>query len=118
MAFSDIVGGFTKSYLYTSLARDGVKLWNRLGDLDLPEFDKARLMRRVGVTPYAPGARVASDIGLFLLGGIVGALVGLALAPKRGVELRNDVRDRAMGLLDQVKNKAHDKAHDMERVTA
>ena len=118
MAFSDIVGGFTKSYLYTSLARDGVKLWNRLGDLDLPEFDKERLMRRVGVTSYSPGSRTASDIGLFILGGIVGALVGLALAPKRGVELRNDVRDRAMNLLDQVKHKTHDKAHDVERVTA
>ena len=122
MAFSDIVGGFTKSYLYTSLARDGVKLWNRLGDLDLPEFDKERLMRRVGVTSYSPGSRAASDIGLFILGGIVGALVGLALAPKRGVELRNDVRDRAMNLYDQVKHKAQDqlkhKAQDVDRATA
>lgn len=114
MAFSDIVGGFTKSYLYTSLARDGVKLWNRLGDLDMPDFDKERLLRRVGVTSYSPGARTASDIGLFILGGIVGALVGLALAPKAGAELRSDVRDRAMNLFDQVKNKAQD----VERATA
>ena len=114
MAFSDIVGGFTKSYLYTSLARDGVKLWNRLGDLDLPDFDKERLMRKVGVVPYSPGARTASDIGFFILGGIVGALVGLALAPKAGAELRSDVRDRAMNLFDQVKNKAQD----VERATA
>jgi hypothetical protein len=122
MAFSDIVGGFTKSYLYTSLARDGVKLWNRLGDLDLPEFDKVRLMRRVGIVPYSPGARAASGIGLFILGGIVGALAGLALAPKRGVELRNDVRGRAMDLFDQVKHKAQDtvkhRAQDVERATA
>jgi len=118
MAFSDIVGGFTKSYLYTSLARDGVKLWNRLGDLDLPEFDKERLMRRVGVVPYSPGARTASDIGLFILGGIVGALVGLALAPKAGVELRSDVRDRALKVFDQVKDQVKNKAQDVERVTA
>ena len=114
MAFSDIVGGFTKSYLYTNLARDGVKLWNRLGDLDLMDFDKERLLRKVGVVPYSPGSRTASDITLFLLGGIVGAIVGLALAPKSGVELRNDVRDRAMNLFDQVKNKAQD----AERATA
>ena len=40
--------------------------------------------------------------------------MGLALAPKPGVELRSDVRDRAMNLLDQVKNKAQD----AERATA
>jgi hypothetical protein len=114
MAFSDIVGGFTKSYLYTNLARDGVKLWNRLGDLDLMDFDKERLLRKVGVVPYSPASRTASDITLFLLGGIVGAIVGLALAPKPGVELRNDVRDRAMHLFDQVKNKAQE----VERATA
>jgi len=114
MAFSDIVGGFTKTYLYTNLARDAVKLWNRLGDLDLMDFDKERLLRRVGVVPYSPGSRTASDITLFLLGGLVGAVVGLALAPKPGVELRNDVRERAMNLFDQVKNKAED----VERASA
>jgi len=114
MAFSDIVGGFTKTYLYTNLARDAVKLWNRLGDLDLMDFDKERLLRRVGVVPYSPGSRTASDITLFLLGGLVGAVVGLALAPKPGVELRKDVRERAMNLFDQVKNKAED----VERASA
>ena len=114
MAFSDIVGGFTKTYLYTNLARDAVKLWNRLGDLDLMDFDKERLLRRVGVVPYSPGSRTANDITLFLLGGLVGAVVGLALAPKPGVELRKDVRERAMNLFDQVKNKAED----VERASA
>lgn len=114
MAFSDIVGGFTKSYLYTNLARDGVRLWNRLGDLDLGEFDKERLLRKVGVAPYSPGSRLASDLTLFMLGGLVGAVVALALAPKTGAELRHDVRDRAMNLFDQVKNKAQD----VERASA
>ena len=114
MAFSDIVAGFTKSYLYTNLARDAVKLWNRLGDLDLRDLDKKRLLRKVGLVPYSPGSRTASDITLFLLGGLVGAVVALALAPKAGVELRNDVRERAMNLFDQVKNKSQD----VERVSA
>jgi YtxH-like protein len=114
MAFSDIVGGFTKSYLYANLARDAVKLWNRLGDLDLMDIDKERLLRKVGVVPYSPASRMASDITLFLLGGLVGAVVGLALAPKPGAEFRSDVRDRAMNLFDQVKAKAQD----TERATA
>ena len=114
MAFSDIVAGFTKSYLYTNLARDGVRLWNRLGDLELGDLDKRRLLRRIGVAPYHPGTRTASDITLSLLGGIVGAVVGLALAPKPGVELRSQVKDKALNLFDQVKNKAQD----VERVTA
>ena len=59
MAFSDIVGGFTKSYLYTNLARDAVKLWNRLGDVDLLDIDKEALLRKVGVVPYAPARRTA-----------------------------------------------------------
>jgi hypothetical protein len=108
MAFSDIAGGFTKSYLYTNLARDGVKLWNRLSDMELGDLNKERLLRKIGVVPYTPGSRTASDITLFLLGGIVGALVGLALAPKSGVELRSQVKDKAMNLFDQVKNKAQD----------
>jgi gas vesicle protein len=53
-------------------------------------------------------------VTLFLLGGLVGAVVGLALAPKPGVELRADVRDRAMNLFDQVKNKSQD----VERASA
>jgi YtxH-like protein len=114
MAFSDIIGGFTKSYLYTNLARDGVRLWNRLSEMDLGDIDKERLLRKVGVVPYSPASRTMSDISLFLLGGIVGAVVGLALAPKPGVELRSQVKDKALNLFDQVKNKAQD----VERVTA
>jgi len=108
MAFSDIVGGFTKSYLYTNLARDGLRLWNRMSDSDLLDLDKEALLHKIGLHPYAPGRRTASDITFFLLGGIVGALLGLALAPKPGVELRNDVKGRAMNLLDQAKNRTKD----------
>ena len=114
MAFSDIVDGFTRSYLYTNLARDAVKLWNRLGDLDLGDFDKEALLRKLGVVSYSPARRTAGDLTFFLLGGIVGAAIGLALAPKPGAELRSEVKDRAMNLFDQVKNKAQD----VERVTA
>ena len=108
MAFSDILEGFTKSYLYTNLARDGVKLWKRVaGDIDLDfDFDKEALLRKAGLAPYAPGKRTASDLTLFVLGAAVGAVVGLALAPKPGVQLRADVKDKAMNLFDQAKQKA------------
>jgi len=114
MAFSDIVGGFTKGYLFTNLARDGVRLWNRVSDSDLLDLDKEGVLRKVGLASYAPGRRTASDITFFLLGGIVGALLGLALAPKSGVELRSDVKGRAMNLLDQAKNRVQD----VERASA
>lgn len=117
MAFSDIARGVGKSYLYTHLARDGYRLWNRYSPLDI-DLDKKALLRRVGVVPYEPGRRTASDFTLLLIGGIVGAAIALALAPKRGVELRNDVRDRAMNLLDQVKQRAQNKVEDIDRATA
>ena len=114
MAFSDIARGFGKSYLYTHLAHDGVRLFNRLGGPDLMDFDKEALLRKVGLVPYTPGRRTAGDVTYFLLGSIVGVVVGLALAPKAGVELRNDVRDRAKHLFDQAKSKAQD----IERASA
>jgi hypothetical protein len=114
MAFSDVARGFGKTYLYTNLARDGARLWNRLGGADLMDIDKESLLHRVGLTPYAPGRRTAGDITFFLLGGIVGVVVGLALAPKPGLELRNEVRDRAKHLFDQAKHKAED----VERASA
>jgi hypothetical protein len=117
MAFSDIARGVGKSYLYTNLARDGYRLWNRYTPLDI-DLDKRSLLRRVGVVPYEPGRRTASDLTLLIIGGIVGAAIALALAPKRGAELRNDVRDRAMNLLDQVKNRAQSRSEDFERPTA
>jgi len=108
MAFSDIARGFTKSYLYTNLARDAVRLWSRLSDMDLVDLDKETLLRKVGLAPYAPARRTAGDITFFLLGGLVGVAVGLALAPKPGAELRSEVRDRAMNLFDQAKNKVQE----------
>jgi len=114
MAFSDVARGFSKTYLYTNLARDGARLWNRLGGPDLMDIDKESLLHRVGLTPYAPGRRTAGDITFFLLGGIVGIVVGLALAPKSGAELRSEVRDRAMHLFEQGKNKVQE----VERASA
>jgi hypothetical protein len=113
MQLSNILSGLTKTYLFTHLAQDGVKLWNRaIGEID---FDKESWLRRAGVVPYEPFRRTAGDIGFLLLGAAVGAAVALALAPKPGIELRSEVKDRARGLLDQAKNRASKEA---DRMTA
>jgi hypothetical protein len=110
MAFSDILGGFTKTYLYSNLARDAAKLWNRtVGEADF-DFNKEALLRRVGLETRSP----AKGLGMLLLGAAIGAVVGLALAPKPGSELRSEVKDRALNLFDQAKNKVQD----VERVHA
>jgi hypothetical protein len=102
MAVSDIVGGLTKGYLYTHLAKDGARLWKRLGpDLDV---DTDALLRRVGMSRYAPGKRALGGVGFLLLGAAVGAVVALALAPKPGVELRADVRGRTRELFERARN--------------
>lgn len=102
MAVSDIVGGLTKGYLYTHLAKDGARLWRRFGrELD---FDTDGLLRRVGMARHAPGKRVLSDVGFLFLGAAVGAAVALALAPKPGAELRAEVKGRARDLFEQARN--------------
>ena len=112
MELSDILGGLTKTYLFTHLARDGVKLWNRaIGEVD---FDKEAWLRKAGVVPYEPLKRTVGDIGFLLVGAALGAVVALALAPKSGVEFRSDVRERARGFLDQARNRVKE----VERATA
>lgn len=38
---------------------------------------------------------------LFLLGGLAGAVVALAMAPKPGVQLRTEVREKAMKMFER-----------------
>ena len=102
MAVSDIARGLAKGYLYTHLARDGARLWRNFGpDLDV---DTDGLLRRVGMSRYAPGRRLLGDMGFLFLGAAVGAAVALALAPKPGAELRAEVRHRARDVLERARN--------------
>jgi len=104
MAVSDIMGGLTKGYLYTHLARDGAKLWRRFGpELDV-DVDTDALLRRVGMSRYAPGKRLLGDFGFLLLGAAIGAGVALALAPKPGAVLRAEVKGRTRELLERARN--------------
>jgi hypothetical protein len=71
---------------------------NALSDLDLDAnhlLDKDRLLALVGLRTRRPvSARAAQTIGTFGVGLLVGAGLGLLLAPKAGRGLREDVRGR------------------------
>lgn len=44
-----------------------------------------------------------SGLGKFIAGAAIGAGIGVLLAPKKGSELREDVKEKIVDLLDQIK---------------
>ncbi len=90
-----------KTYLYKNLIQDVTKFARKqLKGIDL---DKDYWLHKAGLTSYTPVKSTFGGFSLLLLGGIAGAAIALALAPKPGVELRAEVKDRALKLLDQAK---------------
>jgi hypothetical protein len=63
------------------------------------DFDPDEMLRYVGLTTYKPVRSSFAGIGAFVIGCAIGGIAALMLAPKPGVELRTDVKDRAMGYL-------------------
>jgi gas vesicle protein len=62
---------------------------------DLRNLDKDDLLGVLGLeTKTSTGAWLAGALGTFGVGLLVGAGLGLLLAPKPGRELREDIRDR------------------------
>lgn len=62
---------------------------------DVRNMDKDDLLGLLGLeTKSSTGAWLASALGTFGVGLLVGAGIGLMLAPKPGRELREDLRDR------------------------
>ncbi|PTL85885.1 YtxH domain-containing protein [Vitiosangium sp. GDMCC 1.1324] len=74
---------------------------------DVPKFAKAQwedfdpddVLRYVGLTTYKPVRSSFAGIGAFIIGCAVGGIAALMLTPKTGPELRNNVKDKAMGYL-------------------
>jgi hypothetical protein len=54
-------------------------------------MDRDELLRRVGLEERTPVGDVFTGLGLFAVGILVGAGLGLMLAPKRGDEMRQMV---------------------------
>ena len=62
---------------------------------ELRNFDKDDILEMMGLqTKASTGAWVAGTLGTFGIGLLVGAGIGMLLAPKAGRELRDDLRDR------------------------
>ena len=62
---------------------------------ELRNFDKDDILEMMGLqTKSSTAAVVGGTIGVFAVGLLVGAGLGMLLAPKAGRELREDLRDR------------------------
>jgi hypothetical protein len=70
------------------------------------DFDRERWLRRAGLTTYRPARATFGSISFFVLGCLAGGIAALALAPKRGSELRSEVKDKAMELIQRAQGQA------------
>ena len=62
--------------------------------------------------------RILSFIAGALLGGLIGATIGLLLAPSSGEELRSHMQERAREIQDEVKQAAADRRVELEQQLA
>jgi len=91
-----------KAYVYKNMLRDLSKFVSKnWGKID---FDRDEWLRRVGLSSYSPVKDTIANISLLLAGAAAGVVIGLALAPKPGAQLRAQVKDRALDVLDSITN--------------
>jgi hypothetical protein len=65
---------------------------------DLKKMDKDDVLELLGLeTRKGPADWLLPTLGAFSVGLLVGAGLGLLMAPKPGAELRNDLRSRLQG---------------------
>jgi hypothetical protein len=73
--------------------------WKDLKDLkdvrwkDIKSFDRDDLLERLGLEERSPVGDFFSGLGLFAVGVLVGAGLGVLFAPKPGAEMRTRVTD-------------------------
>lgn len=97
--FRSVMGTMYKAYIYKTLYRDVSRFLKRtFDDIDL-DLDKKALLHKVGLAPYSPVKKTIGGLSFFLLGAVIGTALGAMLAPKPGVELRQEVKEKAMDLL-------------------
>jgi len=89
-----------KAYVYKNMFSDISKFARKT--LKNVDFDHQKLLRRVGLSRYAPVKSTMGGFSLFLIGAVIGAAAGLALAPKTGAQLRADVKEKALDVLDSM----------------
>ena len=71
--------------------------WSDLADLrwrDLRKMDRDDALRRIGLARNTPMTDFFGGLGLFAVGVLVGAGLGIIFAPKPGAETRSQLSDR------------------------
>ncbi len=70
--------------------------WSDVADLrwkDLKNLDRDDLLHRLGLEEHTPTSDFLGGLGLFALGLLVGAGLGMMFAPKPGSEMRSQLSD-------------------------
>ncbi len=93
-----------KSYLFTVVMKEMKKLAEvdygkqakrarkMLKNID---WDKKRMLNRVGLTTYRPGRATLGTSLLLIAGAGIGALAAMSLAPMRGEDFRRNIKSKA-----------------------
>jgi hypothetical protein len=71
-----------------NIKKQGLKALKYLQDIDRDD-----VLGAVGLQERNPWGTALGTLGIFALGALVGAGLGLAFAPKAGTELRNQIGD-------------------------
>jgi YtxH-like protein len=96
----------TKAYVLKNFAGDAIDfVKDRMEDMDV-DIDAERWLHKVGLARHQPAKGAFGAFGVFVLGAAAGIIAGLAFAPRPGVEMRADLRDRARSLMGEAEMKA------------
>lgn len=80
------------------IRKQGLKAWKFLNDVE-----KDDILEMLGLEQRSSGWSTAlGTVGIFALGALVGAGIGLAFAPKPGSELRNELGERVRRKADEM----------------
>jgi hypothetical protein len=88
---SDLYRKYLAKKLFKELPKYARQQWN--------DFEPDDALRYVGLTTYKPVRTSFGGLGAFVIGCAVGGIAALLLTPKTGVELRADVKDKAIDYL-------------------
>lgn len=70
--------------------------WSKLADVrwkDLKKMDREDVLNRLGLEEHTPTGDFFTGLGLFAVGMLVGAGLGIMFAPKTGAEMRSQLSD-------------------------
>jgi hypothetical protein len=85
--------------MYKDIRKSGMKALKYLQDIDRDD-----VLEAVGLQERSsPWATAFGSIGIFALGCLVGAGIGLAFAPKSGVEFRSEIGEKVRRKADELK---------------